>query len=323
MSSASLLSPTSHSTAMWDPPSGMLVAKADSSFVAFALDPVLKLANVESHAVVTSVPGAAKPTMASSFEVGTMTVGGVKVGVTDKGFIVGPSVNPRPDLGSLKPVLSAAGIEVAFLPAEATATGIRSAGFRISAKQTFPVQGPVTETWIVGRVWASLDPGTAFTTSFSGYGADQPAAATRSGSSDCPPGSQRFGEDCYPNVAVITPTLGFISFGATFGGPIMCFMGTGALQSIGRGLGAAAVANELGKEATPYCTSGPNQFGEGIARLAKALGPLTAINPVVNPVLDNMADGFRSFATSHGSTIAPFGPAAYEMGAFVEFFKGS
>jgi hypothetical protein len=124
-------------------------------------------------------------------------------------------------------------------------------------------------------------------------------------------------------VAVVTPTLGFISFGATFGGPILCFMGTGALLSIGRGVGAAAVANELGKQATPYCTSGPNQVGEGLAQVAKALGPLTAINPVVNPVLDHMADGARSFATSMGPTIAPFGPAAYEMGAFIEFFKGS
>ncbi len=149
------------------------------------------------------------------------------------------------------------------------------------------------------------------------------APAWASGETDCPAGSERFGRDCYPNVAVITPTLGFISFGATFGGPIMCFMGTGALLSIGRGLGGAAVANELGREITPYCTSGPNQFGEGMAQLAKALGPLTVINPVVNPVLDSMANGFRSFATSMGPAMAPFGPAAYEMGAFVEFFKGS
>jgi hypothetical protein len=149
------------------------------------------------------------------------------------------------------------------------------------------------------------------------------APAWASGETDCPSGSQRFGTDCYPNVAIVTPTLGFISFGATFGGPIMCFMGTGALLSIARGVGGSAVANEVGREVTPYCTSGPNQFGEGMARLAKALGPLTVINPVVNPALDNMANGFRSFSTSMGPTIAPFGPAAYEMGAFVEFFKGS
>ena len=327
MSGASLLSPTSHSAALWDPSSGTFVAKADSSFVAFAVDPVLKLGDVESHATVTSAPGAERPTMAASFEVGTMTVAGMKVGVTDKGFVVGPSANPRPDLGSLKPVLAAAGIEIEFLPTETTPTGILSAGLRISAKQTFPVQGPVKETWTVGRVRASLNPGTAYSsTDFSAYGLREPnggAATPRSGGADCPSGSKRFGSDCYPNVAVVTPALGFISFGATFGGPIMCFMGTGALQSIGRGVGAAAVANELGKQATPFCTSGPNQFGQGIAELAKALGPLTAINPVVNPVLDNVANGFRSFGTSMGPTIAPFGPAAYEMGAFIEFFKGS
>src|SRR5439155_5411952 len=100
-------------------------------------------------------------------------------------------------------------------------------------------------------------------------------------------------------------------------------MGTEALQRISRGLGGAAVANQLGKQVTPYCTSGPNQFREGMAQLANALGPLTVVNPVVNPVLDSMASGFRSFATSMGPTIAPFGPSAYEMGAFVEFFKGS
>lgn len=324
---ASLLSPTSHSSALWDGASGQFVAKADSSFVAFAVDPVLRLMNVESHASATSAPGAERPVMTASFEVGTMTVAGVKVGVTDKGFIVGPSAHPRPDLGSLKPVLSAAGMEIEFLPTQTTPTEIVSAGFRITAKQTFPVQGPVTETWTVGRVRVSLDPGTAYSyTEFSAFGSPERggrATVWQPAGSDCPSGSKRFGEDCYPNVAVITPTLGFVSFGATFGGPIMCFMGTGAIQSIGRGLGAAAVANELGKQATPYCTSGPNQFGEGIAQLAKALGPLTAINPLVNPVLDHMADGARNFATSMGPTIAPFGPATYEMGAFIEFFKGS
>jgi hypothetical protein len=289
---------------------------------------VLKIMNVESHATVAAAPGTDKPTMTSSFEVGTMTVGGVKVGVTDKGFVVGPAANPRPDLGPLKPVLAAAGMAIEFLPAETTATGITSAGFRITAKQTFPVQGPVQETWTMGRVKASLDPGTSYSSSegFVATGVRDQEGTARTDArpnSDCPPGSKQFGPDCYPNVAIVTPTLGFISFGATFGGPIMCFMGTGALQSIGRGLGAAAVANEVGKQATPYCTSGPNQFGEGIARVAKALGPLTAINPVVNPVLDHMADGARSFSTSMGSTIAPFGPAAYEMGAFIEFFKGS
>ena len=334
---ASVPSATSHSRAVWDPPSGKLVAEAASSFAAFSLASVLKLANVESHAVLTSVPGADEPTMSSSFEVGTMTIAEVKVGVTDKGFIVGSSTQPRPDLGSLAPVLSAAGLAVEFLPAETTATSIHSAGLRISSKQEFPVQGPVKETFTVGRVSAGLVPGTAFTV-FSASGNDHRssmpastpapaqqyvAAGTQAGSTDCPAGWKRFGTECYPNVVIITPTLGFISFGATFGGPILCFMGTGAAQSVGRGLGASAVANEVGRQATPQCTEGPNQFGAGMARLAKELGPLTAINPVVNPVLDNTAAGFRSFATSMGPTIAPFGPAAYEMGAFIEYFKGS
>jgi hypothetical protein len=334
---ASLLSPTSHSSATWDPASGDLIAQADSSFAALSLGPVLKLADVESHASLTAAPGADKPTMSSSFEVGTMTVAEVKVGLTDQGFVIGSSAQPRPDLGSLTPVLAAAGIEIEFLPSEITATSIRSAGLRISSMQEFPVQGPVKETLTLGRVSAHLQPGTAFT-SFSAYGDDhrpsmpasapapaqqRAAAATQPKSPDCPAGWQRFGTECYPNVAIITPTLGFISFGATFGGPILCFMGTGALLSIGRGLGAQAVANEVGKQVTPHCTEGPNQFGEKVAQLGKELGPLTAINPVVNPALDGAANGFRSFATSMGPAIAPFGPAAYEMGTFVEFFKGS
>lgn len=39
-------------------------------------------------------------------------------------------------------------------------------------------------------------------------------------------------------------------------------------------------------------------------------------------MLDDVADGFHSFGTSMGSTVSPLGPTAYEMGAFVEFFKG-
>lgn len=318
---ASLLSPTSRSIATWDPSSGKFVAGADASFAAFSLDPLLELGDVESHAVLTAAPGAAKPTMTSSFEVGTMTVAGVKVGVTDEGFMVGPSTQPRPDLGPLGGALSAAGITIEFLPAEATPTGIRSAGLRITSTQEFPVQGPVKQTWTVGRVSASLDPGTAYEP-FSAYASTEPDDG-EAGAADCQPGWARFGQECYPNVAIITPTLGFISFGATFGGPILCFMGTSALLGIGRGAGAAAVTNQIAGAAAPYCSSGPNQFGDGLAQLDKQLGPLTAINPVVNPVLDNAADGFRSFGSSMGATIAPFGPAAHEMGAFIEYFKGS
>jgi hypothetical protein len=375
---ASVLSPASRSNAAWDAKAGTFVAEADSSFAALRLDPVLELADVEAHVALTAAPGADKPAMTSSFEVGTMTVAGVKVGVTDKGFLVGPNAQPRPDLGPLAGALSPAGITIEFLPAETTPKGIRSAGMRITSTQDFPVQGPVKQTWTAGRVSASLDPGISYD-AFSAYdtgpwdgaadvtGAEsgnsdpgrprpssappadvqavavpaapaapepppllgppapthQPAADGEPGGQDCQPGWKRFGSECYPNVAVITPTLGFFSFGATFGGPIMCFLGTSAVLSAGRGAGAAAVTNEVGKAATPYCSSGPNQFGDGVAQLDKQLGPLTAINPVVNPVLDNVANGFRSFATSNASTIAPFGPAAHQMGSFVEYFKGS
>ena len=133
----------------------------------------------------------------------------------------------------------------------------------------------------------------------------------------------RFGSECYPNVAVITPTLGFFSFGVTFGGPIMRFMAFGPLQRrSGRRSGGGHQRGGEGGHA--LLLVGPaNQFGDGMAKLDKQLGPLTAINPVVNPVLDNVANGFRSFAASNGSTIAPFGPAAHQMGSFVDYFKGS
>jgi hypothetical protein len=302
------------------------VARADSSFDLLSLAGVLELADVHSHVTLTAAPGVEEPERSSSFRVGTMKVGDVTVGLTDKGFVVGPSATPRPDLAPLEPVLSAAGMKVEFLPEETTPNSVVSAGMRISLAQTFPVQGPVTETWTVGRVAASLDAGDSYG-AFSAYGfgepSSSPAASGAAEDHDCPTGAQRFGSECYPNVAVVTPTLGFVSFGATFGGPIMCFLATGAVQSIGRGAGATAVANDVGKQATPYCTSGPNQFGEGIAQVAKALGPLTAVNPVVNPVLDSLADGFRSGSSSLGPTIAPFGPTAAEMGAFIEFFKGS
>ena len=318
-----VLSPASRSEARWDASAEKFVAKADSSFAALTLDPVLKLVDVEAHVTLAAAPGE-KPSTTSSFEVGTMTVGGVKVGLTDKGFIVGPNAGPSPNPGPLSAVLAAAGITIEFIPAQTTTKGIRSAGMRITSTQEFPVQGRVTQTWTAGLVSASLDPGVTFdayeTSSYGPYSAD-PEPTTSD--PECQPGWKRFGKDCYPNVAIITPTLGFFSFGATFGGPIMCFMGTSAVGSIGRGAGASQVSNEVGKAATPYCSSGPNRFGDGMAELDGRLGPLTAINPVVNPVLDAMAEGSRDFATSHGSTIAPFGPSAYQMGAFFEYFKGS
>lgn|GEM_PF-3488962 len=156
--SPSVLSSRAVSTAERNPYTGAMVAKGDSVVQGFAIGPLLTIGDISAHAQLTAKPGE-KPTRHSSFSVGTMTIAGVQVGLTDKGFQPlqgGPGGLP---MASLDKTLAAAGIAVVYLPPRETETTIDSAGLAVTFTETAPVQGPVKVTMTFGRAKALLEPG--------------------------------------------------------------------------------------------------------------------------------------------------------------------
>ena len=129
----------------------------------------------------------------------------------------------------------------------------------------------------------------------------------------------------YPDVAVITPTLGIFSFGATVGAPLLCTTALGAMTSFGNALGrsAGAFANRLAGDMSGYCSSVPNSFGRDIATFDTQLGPLAGINSFANPVLAALATATKDIGTQFGPAFAPYGSTIIQVGADIRFFEGS
>jgi hypothetical protein len=162
----SVLSSQAASTAVQDAKTGAMVAQADTLVAAFSVGPLLTVGEVSAHAKLSASAGQT-PVKTTSFNVGSMTIAGIKVGFTEKGLQAGPGTVPV-DASSLTKVLAAGGVSIAYLPATQTPTSVDSAGLAVSITQDVPSQGKVTTTYVFGRVSAILEPGGVATTDEAG-----------------------------------------------------------------------------------------------------------------------------------------------------------
>jgi hypothetical protein len=140
-----------------DPDSKVRTAVGDSRFDGFTTGP-LAIGQSLAHARMTQTPGSA-PKKESSFTVGSITIAGVQVAMTDKGFKLGDQAPPTADLSQLFGVLAQAGITVEYLPATQTDTSIDSAGLRITRAGADPNGTQHKIALILGRVGASIQGG--------------------------------------------------------------------------------------------------------------------------------------------------------------------
>ena len=154
-----LLSVSSTSKAVHDPATGTSTATADGSVIGFSVGPTLTIGQITSHADVSARPGEplAKHT---SLSIGSLTVMGTLVGLTDKGLAPVPGTPKTADLNSLTKQLSAAGITLGFLPGEDSATGTDSAALVVGIIRDVP-GGQMRVRIILGRVQARVDTGPA------------------------------------------------------------------------------------------------------------------------------------------------------------------
>jgi hypothetical protein len=100
-----------------------------------------------------SVDASGKKAQTSSFDLGTFTIAGIKVGLTQNGLQLANSVLPVPSLAILNTLLSTAGISLELLPGSKTATSITSEGLQIN----LPVEGATVVSIVIGQATAELN----------------------------------------------------------------------------------------------------------------------------------------------------------------------
>jgi hypothetical protein len=143
-----------------DPATGRAEAVATTEVAPLSVSAVLRLGDVRATASVSIDP--ARPDAVvkrSSLSVGTVTVAGVELGLTDQGLSAGGTSLVPVDLSAVTALLAGSGVSIEVLPAQETATSITSAGLRVTFQQVFPTLGETTVRLVLGQVTATADPG--------------------------------------------------------------------------------------------------------------------------------------------------------------------
>jgi hypothetical protein len=156
-----ILSVTSHTSVAHDSNSQALTATAVAEIAPFSVSNVLRIGDVHGSASATYDPSinAGKPRLSSSLSIGTITVAGVELGLTDKGLtLAGRPILPV-DLGGVVRGLATSGLQVEYVPGHRTETSITSAGMRITYQKVLPNLGLTTVRVVLGQVSATADPG--------------------------------------------------------------------------------------------------------------------------------------------------------------------
>jgi hypothetical protein len=155
-----LASLSSRSKAVHDPATGLATATADGTVVGFSVGPTLTIGQITSHADISGHPGE-RPARHTSLSIGSLTVMGTLVGLTEQGLAPVPGTPKTADINSLTKQLAAAGITLGLLPGDETDSGVDSAALMIGLSRDVPNHGLVRARIILGRVQARLDSGPA------------------------------------------------------------------------------------------------------------------------------------------------------------------
>jgi hypothetical protein len=132
---------------------GRVTARAEARF-SVAVGPV-QVRGVRSVAqVVRSADGKVTPT--SSLEVGTISIAGIDLSLTDRGLVLaGTPLVPIDVINGVAQGLSISGTTIKFLPATTTGDSVTSAGLEITTSQDLPAVGhPLNVSFRLGNVMA-------------------------------------------------------------------------------------------------------------------------------------------------------------------------
>lgn len=125
------------------------------------------------------------------------------------------------------------------------------------------------------------------------------------------------------SAAGVSPLLKMFEFGNTVGLPLAC-ADTGSIVSI---FGAQSGNSELTTPLVLQLNKECNQLSsEGNGYLQQAMAEsqgLTLVNPAVDPLIADLANGFTTVGTQYGSSLGPFGPTVSGLSGTVAFFEGT
>jgi hypothetical protein len=136
-----------------DATTGAVTAEASGAAEVINVGGVLRIVDAKALAKVTRAPGA-EPTRESALSIGAVTISGQSVGLSDKGFTIGPSNTPIPPDNPLVQALEQAKIHVRYLYAQNNPDGVVSPGLVVTQEAQFPGGPLMVFRYVFGQMTA-------------------------------------------------------------------------------------------------------------------------------------------------------------------------
>jgi len=181
-----VISATADSSVTRDPQTGDMVAEATSDIAPFTVNGLLSVGETRASAVLTYDPSSGSGVVKqTSLEIGTITIAGVQVGLTDKGLVAAGTTLVPVNVASLSALLDSSGVTITYVPGSETPTSVTSSAVEITYQKTLPA--PFLDTTvnvILGQVSATADPGATVPTTAApttGAAVSVPPSATSTG----------------------------------------------------------------------------------------------------------------------------------------------
>jgi len=141
--------------------SGALEATSFTRTAPFRVNDLLSIGEIRSRSTFRLDPSTGEPpTKETSLAVGTITVAGIELGLTEKGLSIAGDPLVPVDVAGLARLLAQSGVEVELLPAHETETTVSSAAVQLTIRRELPA--PFLDTtvrMILGRSSASSSTG--------------------------------------------------------------------------------------------------------------------------------------------------------------------
>jgi hypothetical protein len=256
--SPEVVSLTSVADVQRHPDTGALVADAVARVAPFKLNDIVSVGEISGTAHMSFDPddpdaGVQKD---HSLRVGTITVAGVPLGLTEAGLVVAGSPVVPVDLAQVTSALASSGISIDYVPAEVTDTSVSTAAVAITFRRQLP--DPFLDTtvrYVLGRATVSLTKSTVPGFSLPTGGALAPLGPTGGAGTGAP--------------AAPLATPGLAAPSATTGLPIAS---TPAASGGGTGGGqlVAAVGGPSAAQVTDLRLLYPVLVGAGLLALASS-----------------------------------------------------
>jgi hypothetical protein len=138
--SPEVVSVTSNASVTRDPGTGVLVARASTHVAPIEVNSVLSIGDIRSTSTFRYDPRTPDkpPVKTTALSVGTLTIAGAEVGLTQDGLTVGGQQLLPVDVSALTQVLAGSGFALEVIPSVTTTTSVSSAAVQLTFHRTLP-----------------------------------------------------------------------------------------------------------------------------------------------------------------------------------------